>query len=433
MRANIPWGSDSELEFELPDGWRLSGTVVPATPSVVGDVPDEMSRALAKPVGSPPLFELCRGRRTAAVVVDDTSRPTPAHLFMGNLLEELIRSGMAREDITLVTGTGTHRAMTEEEMEAKVGREVAGAFRWMNHDCHDAGMLSRLGRTSRGTPVEINRTVAEADLVVLVGTIEPHPQAGFGGGYKNILPGVAGKETIGRNHLLSATRENYGMVGWEPADNPMRLDIEEAGGMLKGACFMVNTVLSPDLRISRIVAGDPVEAHREGMSYSRSLYGVEVASRADVVISSSHPMDHDLRQGVKAIANTFMAAHEGGLVIAAMRCEGGAGDMGVPKLKFPDAPRLVRGLAHMLLPVVKHAPGIPVEERFYLYTALRTVLRQRVIIYAPGIPVEVRMRFPGFCSLVSFQQTIEDAARQIPEASVLVFPMGGVTYPIVRQ
>lgn len=433
MRASVPWGTDGELEFELPRGWRLSGIVEPSMPSIAEDVTGELARALAEPTGSPPLSELCRGRRTVAVVVDDISRPTPAHLFIGSLLEDVTRAGIAKEDITLVTGTGTHRAMTTEEMEAKVGRDVAGGFRWINHDCRDAGRLVRLGRTTRGTPVDINRAVAEADVIILVGTIEPHPHAGFGGGYKNVLPGVAGNDTIGRNHLLSATRENYGMVGWEPEDNPMRLDIEEAGEMLRGACFMVNTVLSPDLRVSRIVAGHPVKAHREGVAYSRDLYGVEVESRADVVISSSHPMDHDLRQGVKAVANTFMAAREGGLVIAAMRCQGGAGDMAVPKLKFPDMPRLVRGMAHGFIPVVKYAPGIPVEERFYLYTALRTVLRQRVMIYAPEIPVEVRRRFPGFCSLVSFQQTLDDAAKGIREASVLVFPRGGVTYPIVRQ
>jgi nickel-dependent lactate racemase len=433
MKTTIPWGEDGRLEFELPPGWKLSGVVEPAGRGRVPDISEELASGLAKPIGAPPLADLCRGKNSVAVVVDDISRPTPAHLFIGDLLGALTGAGIDEERITLVTATGTHRAMTAEEMETKVGGEVAGRYGWVNHDCRDDRQLASLGRTSLGTPVRINRLVADADLVLLVGTIEPHPHAGFGGGYKNILPGVAGVDTVGRNHLLSAKPGNFSMVGWEPEKNPMRLDLEEAGRMLRPPCFMVNTVLSPELEVVRIVAGDPVEAHREGMTTARSLYGVEIEERADVVITSSHPMDHDLRQGVKAVANTFMAAKEGGLVIAAMRCLSGKGDMEVPKLRVPDSPRLIRMGALALLPVVKYAPGIPVEERFYMYTALRTVLRNRLRVFAPEIPEEIRGRLGSFCSLVPFQEMIEEAARSMPRASVLVFPRGGVTYPIVRS
>ena len=428
---SIPWGKDGELSFDLPAGWMLKGIVEPEEPRPVDDVRLMVARALAEPVGSPTLANLCRGARDVAVVVDDVSRPTPAHLFIGDLLKALAAAGIDEDRMTLVIANGTHREMTEGEMRAKVGAEVATRYRWANHDCHDAGQLVNLGRTSRGTPVDVNRAVVRADLVVLVGTIEPHPHAGFGGGFKNILPGVAGAESIGKNHLLSATRRNFSMVGWEPGDNPMRLDLEEAGRMLPGRCFMVNTVLSPDLEVTAIAAGDPVDAHREGLRKARAMYGVAVDSMADVVISSSHPMDHDLRQGVKAVANTFMAAREGGLVIAAMRCQAGQGDMALPGFSVPDSQGLVRGAARLLLPVVKHAPGIPVEERFYMYTALRTVLRNRVRVFAPGIPEGNRRRFPALCSVVSFQETIDRAARDMPSASVLVFPKGGVTYPIV--
>lgn len=433
MSPSIPWG-DEELSFEMPEGWNFLGYVNPSEAKPAASVEEELKSALRTPIGSPPLKRLCEGKKKIAVVVEDISRPTPAYLFMKMLLDTIVNSGVSKEAITLVTGTGTHRAMTDEEMEEKVGKEVAQQFKWVNHECKDKSSLASLGKTKRGTPVELNRHVVEADLVILVGTIEPHPHAGFGGGFKNIVPGVASDRTIGYNHLLSATKSNYSMVGWEPERNPMRLDAEDAGRMLKGQTFMVNTVLTPDLKISKIFAGDPIKAHREGLSYSRSIYGVAIERQADVVISSSHPMDHDLRQGVKAVANTFAAAKEGGIVIAAMRCKGGAGDMEVPKISIPKSEKAIRLLERALIPVVRYLPyGIPVEERFYMYTALRTVLRNRVVIYAPEIPLEARKRLSYFFSTLDFQQTIEAASKRIPKADVLIFPKGGITYPIIKQ
>ncbi len=433
MSPSIPWGGE-ELAFELPSGWNLLGYVKPAEVKPTESVEDELRSALQKPFGIPPLKRLCEGKNKIAVVVEDISRPTPANLFMKSLLDEMLRWGAQKEAITLVTGTGTHRAMTEAEMEEKVGKEVAQEFRWVNHDCRDKSSMVSLGKTKRGTPVELNKLVVEADLVVLVGTIEPHPHAGFGGGFKNIVPGVASDKTIGYNHLLSATKRNYSMVGWEPEKNPMRLDAEEVGRMLKGQTFMVNTVLTPDLKISRIFAGDPIQAHRAGLSYSRSIYGVEIERQADVVISSSHPMDHDLRQGVKAVANTFAAAKERGLVIAAMRCKSGAGDMEVPKISIPKSEKAIRLMEMALVPVVRYLPfGIPIEERFYMYTALRTVLRNRVVIYAPEIPLEARKKLSYFFSTQTFQETLETAAERIPKADVLIFPKGGITYPIIKE
>jgi len=433
MSISVPWGSE-ELQFDLPAGWRLSGVVEPATPVSLDDVDKELIRVLRQPTGSKPLADICRGSKSVAVVVDDLSRPTPAHLFMDSLLDEITGAGVSEEDITLVTGLGTHRAMPVEEMEQKVGGAALERVKWVNHDCRDDSQLVRIGRTKRGTAIEVNRVVATSDVAVLVGTIEPHAHASFGGGYKNILPGVAGIRTIGHNHMLVATPRTFSMVGWQPEDNPMRLDIEEAGQMLEGTCFAVNTILSSEKKVAKIVAGDPVRAHREGVEFSRKLYGIPVESMVDVVITGSHPMDHDLRQGVKSVANTFMAAKKGGLVIAAMRCQGGAGDMSVPRLKVPSSQAVIRMMARSLIPVVKYLPfGIPLEERFYMYTALRTALRNRINIYAPEIPLEARRRLGRFFALGTFQEALEEAAAQYPDAEVLVFPKGGVTYPIVEK
>ncbi|MEW5946448.1 MAG: nickel-dependent lactate racemase [bacterium] len=435
VRERIPWGADGVLEFELPGGWNLLGSMRPASPSALADVETELERALVQPTGCGPLAELARGKRKVAIVVDDISRPTPAYRLMGKVLEHLAGGGVKADSVTLIPGLGVHRPMTREEMEAKAGKANLETARWENHDSRDGEKLVFLGRTRRGTRVYVNRTVAESDLVVLVGTIEPHVHAGFGGGYKNILPGVSGVVTISRNHAICAHPRYFSMIGTEPEKNPMRLDIEEAGRMLKGTVFIVNTVLDQGGGIVAVVAGDPVAAHRRGVKAAAGMYGVRVPRRADVVITGSSPMDLDLRQGGKAIANTLFAAKPGGVIIAAMKCEEGIGSVRIPKFMIPSNPLAAKLVAKLLcLAVTRIAPpGISPEERFAAYFLFRAVLRNRILLYAPSICDELKGKIPIAKVYGDFEEVIREAHGIRPRADVLIFPSGGVTYPVLPE
>ncbi|MEW6201517.1 MAG: nickel-dependent lactate racemase, partial [bacterium] len=317
-------------------------------------------------------------------------------------------------------------------MAAKVGRAALEKLQWRNHDCRDKNTLAYLGRTRRGTKVFINKAVAEADLVLLIGSIEPHLHAGFGGGCKNILPGVAGLETISQNHALCAHPKYFSAVGLEPDKNPMRQDIEEGAQMIRGVTFIVNTVLNHDLKVIKIVAGDPIAAHREGMKVTREIYGVRIPAQADVVITDSYPMDLDLRQGAKAIGNTHFAAKPGGIIIAALKCDDGLGESGFAKARLPSSPLMVNLLAKVLAPLIKSLPlGISPEDRFSVYTALKTIQRNRIFACAPSIADEMSRRGSLFRIFKSMPDAVAEAEEIKPEATVLIFPMGGVTYPIV--
>lgn len=428
----LPWGSNETLALELPEGWNLREILEPRALAPAADPDAAVAAALEAPIASQPLRELARGARSVAILIDDLSRPTPAHLLLPRVIGELDAAGVARDGIVLVTTLGTHRPMTADDMARKIGSQWSGSLRWENHDHADVARNVHLGATSRGTPVYVNRTVAGSDVIVSLGVIEPHVIASFGGGYKNLIPGVAGARTIGATHTLNLTPVTFNMTGRPPEENPMRLDLEEAGEMLKKPFFIVNTILDSSLRIVRVVAGHPVAAHREGARTSAEMCGVRVDRTADVVITCSYPMDIDLRQGLKSLANTIRAVRPGGLIIALVRAVEGVGHMAGAKS------RLGRGMLKALAPVLVHAlPHTPPpkegeEFKFFTYFGLQSFRRNEIVIYAPAIPKEFAAAVPT----ARFAWTIEEmwtlARRKFPgSADVLVFPAGGVTYPIV--
>ena len=427
----IPWGRES-LPLSLPEGWRLTGVLEPSPLPPAPDAEAEVRRSLAEPIGSPRLRELARAGMRVALVVDDISRPTPAARIVPHVLEELRLAGVQREAINLIPALGVHRPMAEAELAQRIGAESFAGLRWENPAAEDSARLVYLGTTSRGTPVWVNRTAAEAELIVSVGCIEPHIIASFGGGYKNLIPGVAGRETIAHNHALNCSPGAFNMVGQPIEKNPMRLDLEEAGRMLKPPVFIVNAVLNPEVKPVRVVSGDPILAHREGVRVSAALYGVGVSDMADVVISSSHPMDSDLRQGVKALANTIRAVKSGGTLITLVRAEEGVGVFGLAQRKLPVGRGGLKALAPLLVRLVPRLKmrGLADDDKFFLYFALQAMMRARLLLYGPTIPEEIQTRLPFVEFASSPDEAIQVARRHAPrEATVLVFPHAGVTYP----
>jgi len=431
----LPWG-DEELSLSLPSDWHVNDVLEPAPREGVQDPASEVARRLDDPIGSQRLRDLVGESMEVALVVDDLSRPTPLELMLPTVLRELEEGGVRPEDITLFIALGVHRPMTEEEIAARVGPSVLNSLRWRNHDCDAAEELVSLGMTRRGTPVLVNKVVARADVVVSIGCIEPHIIASFGGGYKNLIPGVAGRDTIAHNHTLNCAASTFNMVGQPIQGNPMRLDLEEAGRMLDPQVFIINAVLNSQQEVVRVVAGDPVEAHREGVRVSRELYGVEVPTLGDVVIADSHPMDQDLRQGVKALANTIRAVRRGGVHITLVRADEGVGVFGLADSDLPLGRRALRFLSPLLLRLVPRLKirGLGEEDRFFLYFALQAMRHADLFLYAPTIPIDVQARLPFVRFVDKVEETVAVARRRFPgRAEVLILPYGGITYPVLPK
>ena len=431
--VNIPWGKET-INLSLPSEWHLAGRFEPSTNLPPVDVPDAVKKAINGPVMSPSLRASIKTGMRITIVIDDLSRPTPVSQILPIVLEDVTAAGVDLSNITVIPALGVHRPMTDEEVRIRLGDHVNVEVKWESHNCDDPEKMKFLGTTSRGTPVWINRTVAESDLIISIGCIEPHIIASFGGGYKNIVPGVAGRLTIAHNHAINCQPGTFNMVGQPIDGNPMRLDLEEAAGMMHKPVFVINAVLNSSLRPVRFVAGDPIAAHREGCRTSAEIYSARVPKEVDVVITSSNPMDSDLRQGVKALANTIRAVRRGGVLIVLARAEEGLGVFGLANKKLPVSRGILKLIAPIILPLVPRLKikNMGEEDKFFLYFALQAMNRCRLVMYAPTIPQEARDNLVFIEFVNSPDEAIELARQKFSKkAEVAIFPHGGMTYPIV--
>jgi lactate racemase len=415
---------------------------VPKPAPACDTIDEEFSRALSHPIGASPIAPNGSGRagrdlrgKRIVVVVDDLTRPTPAHLLLPRLLRELERAGGELSSMLLLTALGVHRPMSEDELRKKVGAETLGGLRWENHDPRDMSRLAALGTTQAGTRVFVNRRLVEADLIISVGSIEPHVLAGFGGGLKNLVPGCAGVETIGANHLCGSTGRELAQIGADPDANPLRRDLEEAALLIPVEVFLINAVLNPSKEIVRLFAGDARLAHREGIRLAREIYSAPVPEPADVVITDSSPMDADLRQGAKCIGNTLAAAKEKGLILAFLRCSEGVGDFRISgrRIPWPITRTIVRAMGNDVVRFLdRFRRDLEVEEKFLAVYGIRMLMRNRVLAYAPSLATPEGRRAVQFPIVNSLRKLVLGAYRKAPlNATVAIFPQGGVTYPVL--
>lgn len=243
--------------------------------------------AIRRPIGGPALAQLAGNAGTAAIIIDDITRPTPTARLLPLLLDELADAGISRDAVTVFVAGGTHGVASQDEIQRKVGAELAGALRVVPHDMR-VSELRDLGYSSRGTPIRANAQMLDCDLKLGIGGLYPHPAAGFSGGSKLIAPGLCGLETAKYLH------DNLGGNDWRgrAETNVFRGDIDEIAGRI-GLAFVLNVVLNFERQVAAVFAGDRLLVQREGVGFVRSVYSVPARSDADVVIADAYPFDTD--------------------------------------------------------------------------------------------------------------------------------------------
>ena len=282
---------------------------------------EEVRRALHHPIGSERLCNMVHSGEKIVIITSDITRPLPSYVLLPPLLEELYRGGVKAEDITLVFALGSHRKHTPDEMKKLVGERVFNEILCIDGDATDC---VHLGTTSRGTPVDVVRVVAEADKRICLGNIEYHYFAGYSGGAKAIMPGVSTRAAIQANH--SRMTDERACAG-NMDDNPVRQDLEEGASMC-GMDFILNVVLDEHKKVIHAVAGDGIKAHRKGCEFLDTLYLKKIKERADIVIVSQGgaPKDLNLYQTQKALDNAKHAVKKGGTIILVGSCKEGLGE-----------------------------------------------------------------------------------------------------------
>ena len=318
-RAILPFG-DPRIEIELPESAEILGM---AAPKPLADPGRAIRAALRRPIGLPGLDEIVRRKLATtasprvALVVSDNTRPVPYRGEAGLLVPivELLRAeGIAPERITIIVATGTHRALTQTELEAMLDPAVlALPLRVVCHDCRDRAGLVHLGRTSRGTEVFINRLYMEADLKILTGLVESHFMAGASGGRKSVCPGLIGEESTyifhGAAFLSSPNARDLVLTG-----NPCHEEATEVARMA-GVDFLVNVTVSPDLTPTGVFAGDLESAHREAVERLAEYVSIPVEKEYDVVLTHAGFVGINHYQAAKAAVEAIPVLKPGGRLI----------------------------------------------------------------------------------------------------------------------
>ena len=318
----LPYGK-TDICVRVP-ARNLLGSIEPKEQPGAPDAKAEVERALKEPVGSKRLSEIAKPEHKVAIVVDDATRHAPSDVMILPVLAELNAAGMKDENITVVFGCGTHRAVKAEEATGLLGAEVLKRVKTVSHDCK-AQDLVYVGTTkTHGNKVYLNRTFAEADVKVLVGDVGFHYYAGYGGGRKSVLPAVSGEETIKHNHamLLHANARTGVLAG-----NPVHEDMTEAARLAK-VNFIVNVVTNSKGEIVKAFAGDLEQAFLEAVRLVDEMYRVTVDRRADIVVASpgGYPADMNLFQAYKAVDNALELVKRGGVIILVAECPEGHGN-----------------------------------------------------------------------------------------------------------
>ena len=371
--------------------------------------------SLEHPVESPRLKDIAKPGEKIVIVTSDISRPLPSFDVLPSVLDELALAGVKDEDITVVFGLGSHRGHTREEMIKLVGSGVFSRVRCVDSDPSDC---VRYGITSRGTPVDITRTVAEADRRICLGNVEFHYFAGYSGGYKAIMPGASTPAAIQANHSMMV-REEAKAASID--GNPIREDIEEAGAMV-GVDFIVNVVLDEHKKIVYSAAGDVVAAHRDACRYLDRMYLKPIEKRADIVIVSQGgaPKDANLYQTQKALDNAKHAVRDGGTIILVGACPEGLGSKVFQEwLTEAEKPSDLTERVNRSFKLGGHKAA-----------AIAMVLEKAEIMLVSEMDDDfVRSIF--LTPMHSVQEALDAAIKKHGQnASVIAMPFGGATLPV---
>lgn len=414
MRVDFHFGRTG-LTVELPPGpdYRLLEA------RWAQPVPDEgaaISAALDKPIGCAPLAELAAGRKSAAISVCDITRPAPNRITLPHVLQRLEEAGVPRESTRIFIATGLHREATAKELDEILGPGIAAGYPIVNHDARDLAAHADLGRSSTGTPIQIDRRWVESDLKVTLGFIEQHLMAGFSGARKLIVPGLASQETIKTIHSPRFMREKDAVEG-SIEDNPLHQELVEIA-QRAGHDFSLDVVLAQGRRIAGVFAGEPRQAHLAGIEFvrARTTEWIPGKVRAAITSSAGYPLDLTFYQAVKGVTAASHIVEPGGIILLFAACDEGAGAAEFSRLlkesPGPDA----------FLSSIERAP-VTIDQ--WQLEKLALVLRtHRVWFYTPGVMKEYG-KFLWGPAFPSAADALEALARELPSgAEVAVIPEG---------
>lgn len=337
VKVNIPYGK-SELTIDIPT--RYSIEVIEPRP-FAGKETHEISNAMMNPIGTKRIADFVDSPKSAVIVVNDITRPVPSKEIVSALLGELRNCNVKDEYVTILVATGVHRQNTEIELRGMLGDSIVNRTRVVNHESTKDSSMVTLGATKRGVPVIVDRAYVDADIKILTGLIRPHQLAGFSGGRKSVIPGIACEKSVRLCHSFPIRGDLHGPMLGVLEGNIFHEETMEAARMAR-VDFIVNVVTTGNHEVVEVVAGDLEKAWLKGVRTSEEMSKVKFSEFADIVIASpgGYPGDINLWQAQKAVSAAELIVKKNGVIILVARCEEGSGNVNMA-LKRASSPREV--------------------------------------------------------------------------------------------
>lgn len=428
MKYSIPYGSKF-LEVDTRGNKVVfEGKMTNIAP--VADIKEELLKALRAPIASPSLAELAQGKKNILFLVEDNTRETPLDILLPIVVDYLNDNGIPDEAISFLTAPGTHRVMTQEEVRAKLGDEIVRRFKVEQHDATDSSLIADLGELDvegYKLPVRINKLALEADLLIGVGNIVPHSDAGFSGGAKIVQPGICDFVTTQATHRAAGFCADIPLGVLD--NNPCRAGIDAVGKIAKLA-FIINVVKNQEGEVAGIFCGDYIEAHRAGSELARKSFCIEMDELADIVIASSYPADIDYWQGIKGVTSAYFAVKPGGVIILASPCYEGMAHNHPLYAQWLAAP--IEEVRKGIMEASPYDTDTDIISAVVALDGCRARERAKIYMVSEGLtPEQIR----GICytPAKTIQEALDAAIAAKPDATIGLLPLGGISLPVLKR
>lgn len=420
MKVTLAYGKTG-LDVNVPDDADI------IEPHHIPNIENEKEKAfeaLRHPIGTPPLKEMVKATDTVSIVISDSTRPTPNHKLIPWIIEEL--SHVPKDNFVIINGTGSHRANTREELITMLGQDIVDTVRVINNDAFDKDRQSYLGTSTYGGEVYLNKEYINSDFKIVTGFIEPHFFAGFSGGPKGIMPGIAGIDTIMHFHsakMIAHQKSTWGIID----GNPVQGEATEITLMAKPD-FMLNVTLNGDKEITNFFAGDVIEAHRKGCKYVKEHAMVGCEEPYDIVITtnSGYPLDQNLYQAVKGMSAAHKIVKKGGAIICAAECSDGLPDHG----NYAKILKMFKTPQELLDKI--NDPNFALFDQWQAQKQAMVQVWANVYVYSTLSQEDVSQAM--FTPTTNIEETINQLKEKYGiNARIAVMPLGPLTIPYVKE
>jgi nickel-dependent lactate racemase len=417
--------ANEKIEFSLPEHWKLLSHAVPREIPAEKDLGRLFNMSLANPVDAKPLRDALKQAKSAAIVIDDATRPTPVSRILPLITDFCISNGIEKSQISIVIAVGTHHPMADDTIRERVGTRVHQDFDIFNHNSL-ADDLVEVGKLANGEILKINRIVSEADVKIGLGSVIPHPANGFGGGPKLIFPGISSYDAVHRHHISNFIKP--GSYVGNLKTNEFYAGIREATAMIDFD-YLFNCVLNYREEVVDLVSGAPIPAFEKAVDATIANCGFAIDAKADITILSCFPYDV-IPQIFKPLRAASLVTNEGGLIMLVAKNLGPLPEGLMSILQFAagqDGNKLMRNMLEGKLT----SYGAPLNLNFYV-PILRALRAFRCVVVTTEIPVET-IEEMGLTHFEDVQEAIDYYGQTKPGATVHIFSAGGMTIPIFKD